>query len=591
MGSFKGLGPIDLVQLTKLKQGSETSLYHWVSGIDVSSSAAAAAHINTLTFILGETQVWFGSHRRWKIVSGVYCCWNAFSGVEVRVHAKIPGGVESYTLTLSGLQEQEVSDQCWLETYMSAMLRALLYVDDDSYSIAGSRREDPFPNPADVQHFFNAFEKLFLKGPKLGATPRYQTPGLTTNYMVDGFFVACTISGMWDEARATVHRIAETVPAARDLLPQLDLLADNEISAIKEMVDAVTKNPRNAEMLAQEAAFCLTKNDPANALDCALRASSAAPSQFFSWDILAKVYISQEKYEEALLALNSCPLVQPVPMDIVRMPPSKKIHLPLPTDGQIDDVWEVDANEVDTVDPSLTRLTGGTLKGGSQWAYDLIATIFAKVGWAELMRIRGEVFLMETETNDKSETPKPDETNGMVKKSIKSKRLCERRLDSLFMVLYEDARAHSQWQREAVHFESQQLPFVKSGTEWEILGRVAQRLHFTDQALFAFEKSLKARFNHRVAWCLLDHFCPEKGPIVDVARTLELAVKLMAWNHRWYCEFSPRLRVVFKRVVALEGITKIRIELEAMFGKTGAIKLINNELDLLKRFHSEGTNL
>lgn len=44
------------------------------------------------------------------------------------------------------------------------------------------------------------------------------------------------------------------------------------------------------------------------------------------------------------------------------------------------------------------------------------------------------------------------------------------------MVLYEDLRVYTFWRTEAAHYRSQQIPYRKTGTEWELLGDLALRL-------------------------------------------------------------------------------------------------------------------
>lgn len=49
--------------------------YHYVSGVDASSSASLAAYINSLSYALEETPGWFSAKGKseWKIRSG--CFW------------------------------------------------------------------------------------------------------------------------------------------------------------------------------------------------------------------------------------------------------------------------------------------------------------------------------------------------------------------------------------------------------------------------------------------------------------------------------------------------------------------------------------
>jgi hypothetical protein len=47
------------------------------------------------------------------------------------------------------------------------------------------------------------------------------------------------------------------------------------------------------------------------------------------------------------------------------------------------------------------------------------------------------------------------------------------------MVLYEDLRIYTFWRTEVAHYHAQQVPYRKTGTEWELLGDLALRLWHT----------------------------------------------------------------------------------------------------------------
>jgi Chs5-Arf1p-binding protein BUD7/BCH1 len=73
--------------------------------------------------------------------------------------------------------------------------------------------------------------------------------------------------------------------------------------------------------------------------------------------------------------------------------------------------------------------------------------------------------------------PNSAEATNQNPSKLQSKRLCERWLDNLFMVLYEDLRVYTLWRAEMEHFAKQQLQFQKTNAEWEMLGELALRLH------------------------------------------------------------------------------------------------------------------
>lgn len=52
----------------------------------------------------------------------------------------------------------------WQETFVSALLRAILYSDDPTYWLEAYRKLDPITSPDGDIRFLQAAEKLFSKG-------------------------------------------------------------------------------------------------------------------------------------------------------------------------------------------------------------------------------------------------------------------------------------------------------------------------------------------------------------------------------------------------------------------------------------------
>ncbi len=179
LASFRELGPPDLVHVIKSTGSSararDIGSYHYVSGVDASSSAALAAYINSLTYELDQNPGFFSSKAAYKLKSGAYCCFNAFSRVDVRVEVRIPGSVDAYVVDLRG-ERHETTTEIWQEVYLSALLRAILYADDANYRLAGYRKLDPISSPDAEHRFLQAAENLFFKGWQLGSDPRSKWP-------------------------------------------------------------------------------------------------------------------------------------------------------------------------------------------------------------------------------------------------------------------------------------------------------------------------------------------------------------------------------------------------------------------------------
>ena len=90
-------------------------------------------------------------------------CFNAFSRVDVRVDVKIPGSVLAYVIDLRG-ERHETTNEIWQETYMSAILRAILYGDDPTFWLEAYRRLDPITSREGEIRFLEAADALFSQG-------------------------------------------------------------------------------------------------------------------------------------------------------------------------------------------------------------------------------------------------------------------------------------------------------------------------------------------------------------------------------------------------------------------------------------------
>ena len=98
LATFRELGPPDLCHVIKTNKSALSGSYHYVLGVDASSSATLAAYLNSLTYLIDQSQV----KPIWKLKEGTFCSFNAFSRVDVRVHVRIPGGVDAYIIDLRG---------------------------------------------------------------------------------------------------------------------------------------------------------------------------------------------------------------------------------------------------------------------------------------------------------------------------------------------------------------------------------------------------------------------------------------------------------------------------------------------------------
>jgi hypothetical protein len=166
-----------------------------------------------------------------------------------------------------------------------------------------------------------------------------------------------------------------------------------------------------------------------------------------------------------------------------------------------------------------------------------------------------------------------------------NKRLCERWLDSLFMVLYEDLRIYTIWRTEMAQYRAQQMAYKKSAEEWEILGSLASRLHHQAEAVEAYRQCLSIRFSPKALTGILADFEKDR----NTRETIASVIRLVTWQYRWYSEFSPELLFTIRTLIEDEGAVKVRSIIQATSLPQNVLDLTHHYAALCAAFRSSGT--
>jgi len=94
----------------------------------------------------------------------------------------------------------DATQELWQETYLSAILRAILYADDANYRLAGYRKLDPITSTEGELRFLQAAEALFMKGWQLGSDPEIQVASVVSNHLTSGILKFFGDSFRYDQA-------------------------------------------------------------------------------------------------------------------------------------------------------------------------------------------------------------------------------------------------------------------------------------------------------------------------------------------------------------------------------------------------------
>ncbi|PPQ88559.1 hypothetical protein CVT25_009939 [Psilocybe cyanescens] len=762
LSSFRELGPPDLCHVVKSTGRAaqrDFGSYHYISGVDASSSASLAAYINSLTYAFEDNSAWFSKTPQWKVKNGCYCCFNAFSRVDIRVDVKIPGGVNAYVIDLRG-ERHEATPEIWQETYVSAILRAILYSDDPTYFLDAYRKLDPIVSREGELRFLQAAEALFPKGWQVGSDPEIQVATVVSNHLTAGIMKYFGESGRYQPVANLFEKLSVREPEVASLLARSYVGMNEEVKAVQIMAAAMQQTPQSYTLLHVQCDFLRSKGKHEWALKLARQAVNCAPSEFVTWEKLADIYIDLGQYDSALLTLNSCPMFTFNGRDSHRALPATKVHLPFhrPIGDILPDRQKTDDDEAE---PALQRLPAPGLRGTWARAYALLTRLVSQIGWDELLKTRSYVFVMEeeyrmqkaqgdmqqalksatvnspgresdvgsaiihedgtvirpyaddnastralmeplspkvgaaeeeeseggnengnasepqssiptiristeslrtketaeteatkVEDDDGSHASQKDKGKGKAKAdddgasdeeggeeeekdddeeahangngqpngiasaglerptqaagegaeqnvneaspasvkepfSFSTKRLCERWLDNLFMVLYEDLRVWTIFRAEVAHFKTQHVAYRKTGLEWEILGDLGLRLHHKEEAKEAYQRCLDSPRYSVKPWAKLMEIYSDEG---DIQRCVQTAIRVAAYQYAEYTEMSYPTQIAraFFKLGQIHGHAKISFTLLSMGLPEPILKIMDSYLQYGKNFKVEG---
>ncbi|KAI9224722.1 Chs5p-Arf1p-binding proteins-domain-containing protein [Blastocladiella britannica] len=735
------LGPPDLCHLVKTnaKLHKDVTSYHYVTGVDASSPGALAAYINSLNYAMdsanaaSKSSSWFGgaaasSTNTFRIKSGVYCTYNAFASIDVRVEVRIPGGVNVYGVNRAGKRvaiHPDSSPTFWAELFVSAVLRAML-IDANPADVyppapAGLRRVDPLPDLDVETRFLEAARDVFPRAWQLGPVGDIQVASLTANVLVHALTQYFGVgSNRWDVLADFWRELLPMDASVAALLAEAYIRADADAKAVRLLYQTLMANPNSTPVLLAQVELLQKKDKDDTALSVAKRLVNTAPLEFTSWQKLTECYTAVGDWPMALLALNSCPMFVHPQRELPMMPEPLRTWFPGHEELMLGDYADNDTQ-------SLTPLRAESLRGTFRRAYALLARIVEKCGWEELLGHRASVFVMEDEYRQVKEeelmpvavdhvpdvttpiagipTPlgtstttagKPggtsprsplaeesvdpvanqaaaeqlpespaaggvdggvvgaqpqdaksaaaaereraaradlwakqtqaarDTTSGggasgaptantgssnKLLSAFSHKRLCERWLDDLFLMLYEDLRVYMAWKSEEQHAREYQLAYKRTAAEWEYLGDLARRLGKLSDARAAYRAATDARYSPKASLRLLalqvDPFATDDyaaqgeqaaemaallATLNNVGRMLAIPGHSVTLVYRVYGDLTfpnPLASAIFQ-LIGRYGLAKVQSEALGLNFPPAVFKNIAHFLEWAERFQVKG---
>lgn len=434
------LGPPDLVHVVKCLDSGDKCIYsyHYVIGVDVSSSASIAVYINSLINDSNNTGN-KSSKNKWKITEVLYCTWNPFTNSDVRVEAKIPGGVRAFLYANKGTET--VENEQWAGVQVAGVLR---YVEYGWRGERGLRMVEMDLREELLR--MSAIRDVIVGSRNWQGT---EAQGID-NYMTDAILKHCTLQQI-------LECVSQGDATNNLLLAKALIKADQVSQGMHLLCEEIVKMQREGEILA---AYLTAQLDVLpESIELARNAVMNAPSQAIVWINLSRAFIMNKRFEQALIALNSCPAY-------ALTTHSDEIGIVLTEHVYINTKEEKDlALEVDS--PLQLLKTPFILKNDEvRRIYAMLVEMVNELGWDTFLDLRDSIFFT---LKDKTESTTKED-------GLKRKVLCEAWLEQLLQALYTDLKAHALYHSELDISIVNSVPMKKTQGEWNAIGDLCCRM-------------------------------------------------------------------------------------------------------------------
>lgn len=423
--SFPPYGPPDMLYVRKryvpvVGPSKLYGYYHFVRGVDVSHPAAISAYIVDVVRNKGLDPLSWVSTGGWEIASATFLSYNFIAKADAIVHVDFPGTTTANATQADG-RAVETTDLFWKQLMVSSVVRDMARVGE----------EPVYPGLRVISPVYLRLEPLFLDS-AADCASTWNLSGLDTMSGLTDFpsrsrIATCIRDYYLSHARydtAIEFFLRESV---RNADPDCAVHAASaarekgDMELANSIIDDVIAANSKSELAWTERAQVLrATGELEKALEAAKTASSYADEDSIHvWVVLADLYADLKQHSKAFEALNSLeippPALDPFLMDLV---PNRK-NTTSPIDGASHgyDAVRILANRLreeknmssEKTDDTLSEL-GKLLTEIERSCYAVLVKILNELSWDEMLSVRGECFVMETDVENGQipETDEPD---------------------------------------------------------------------------------------------------------------------------------------------------------------------------------------
>ena len=422
---YTHLGPPDMCYFVKEHKGgifastSYTGFFHYVYGVDWSSSASIAVYINSL-IKLQEKDGWM-KKQKFKVVKCIFWIYDPISKADVRVEVSIPGGTNVYSISPDNTKSPITGIQ-WNFVYVSSILRSFNPVYWEYMRIIPE-----LTTKEDFKDFLLVASSLHKQNIS------FSTLNSHKNFGIGSFLLVEVVNYMRRQRR--MNEIVDFVGQFTEENPELVCLIWDALIDIGETKDAImllarnlTTYPMLAPLLLKQAESFLKYEYYEYGLKIAKIWVDLIPESFEAWLLLANMYFHMRMFKESLILLDIAPYFDdpvtnqkfPDTSKLARTNPKKQdstlFHSEIMITPANPDFKQIHRDEdeereflsLEETKETLNKLVEANSKNWSDWenkSYELLVQLEKELSWGSLLEIKNEVFLNENEQGISADNP------------------------------------------------------------------------------------------------------------------------------------------------------------------------------------------
>lgn len=458
-----------------------------------------------------QSNKWFALGNSWSLSRSTFCCFNAFAGVDVRVEARIPGGVKSFVIDALGCRHG-TEPETWNEVFLCSVLRSIFQA---TQKCTGKRTLSALLSPKTEMKFLALATRLFESGWKLGSPDGPSLASPANNYLTRGVVEYFCGTRRPEIAIGFLKQHISDHPCLSGLLFECFLLAGTHKNKTTFFIyfldqqglaiDVATNVTADSSCYGALADFLISRSNWGEAVVFAEEALKRDPLNFSSWLRLAKIKADKGAIEEAFKLLNNASRIEypEINYEAKGRPTPAAISIPIDEEQKLLHLERQEATSA--IFNILSKLKGDKLTGIDAQVYALLVQIVNKHGWDTLLQARSNLFLLEEEFAPSNGQPKRQKATNYeevefdekaildahnptspiiapsprleaveaVDLAATKKKICEKWFDRLFLVLFEDLRVFEVFAQELAE---KRVTNLKTGQEWYLLGKLCLRL-------------------------------------------------------------------------------------------------------------------